>query len=412
MLHPVHSQFKVDAQIRNRFELRHGYRKPVTEGSEAAAMIWQRSRLTFSFQSDDLKLIFTPQDVRLWGDESVSSSTGIFGDNASLELFEAYTEIRIVKPLWLSVGRQQLKYDNQRLLAARNWNNQGLSYDAVVLKFSGNSMKVHVGSTWNSLEEASTGNLYPSNRIKTLSYLWLNNRNISGLNFSFLHVSSGVTETDTTGNIRFRHTSGLYSIYENDNLRLQAEGYFQYGKNPEEIPVRAYLAGLDISNTYGRFITGTGIVFLSGNRYLSGDLSTDRRFDILYGGRHRFYGGMDYFRDFTGNTAGAGLRDYYAYIEYVPFDAFRITNSSHYFQLSELNPGVEGDRNLGFENDLVINHRFKKWVVAEIGYLFLVPGETLLNLHDTENPGFQHFLYLQLTITPVIFEQPLNPGPD
>lgn len=114
------AQFKINAQYRNRFEFYDGYRKLAAEGSTPAAFISQRTRLSFSYETERLKVKFTPQDVRVWGDEQLTSSTGVFGDYSSLDLFEAFVEIRTGNNGWLSVGRQQLVYDNQRILAPRN----------------------------------------------------------------------------------------------------------------------------------------------------------------------------------------------------------------------------------------------------------------------------------------------------
>jgi hypothetical protein len=111
------AQFTVDAQYRNRFELRDGYKKLASEGATPAAFISQRTRLSFIYENEFLKLRFTPQDVRIWGDEQLSSSTGVFGDYASLDLFEAFVEIKTNENGWLSVGRQQLQTTKKAELA-------------------------------------------------------------------------------------------------------------------------------------------------------------------------------------------------------------------------------------------------------------------------------------------------------
>ncbi|HDR52737.1 MAG TPA: hypothetical protein ENN90_14155, partial [Mariniphaga anaerophila] len=154
------AQFSVDAQYRNRFELRDGYKKLAAEGANPAAFISQRTRVSFSFENENLKLKFTPQDVRVWGDEQLSSTTGVFGDYASLDLFEAFVQIKTGQNGWLSVGRQQLVYDNQRILATRNWNQNGIAYDAVVFKWKSDNWEFHAGSSWNSAGEISENNFY------------------------------------------------------------------------------------------------------------------------------------------------------------------------------------------------------------------------------------------------------------
>ena len=199
----LHAQFTIQSEFRNRFELRNGYREIVPVGSTPSGLIWQRTRLSFGYETENFKLKFTPQDVRLWGDESQKTSTGIFGDDASLELFEGYAGIRLGNLGWIAIGRQELSYDNQRLLAARNWNNSGMTYDALLLKLQAADWKFHLGSTWNSLAESSTDNLYPSNQIKNLIFLWVNHNFGENLTLSLLQMASVVTETDTTNTLHY-----------------------------------------------------------------------------------------------------------------------------------------------------------------------------------------------------------------
>ncbi|HOO84116.1 MAG TPA: hypothetical protein PLS94_06115, partial [Prolixibacteraceae bacterium] len=76
------AQFTVDANIRNRFEIRNGYQKVIPNNVVPAAFMHQRTRLLFAYNSENLKVRISPQDVRIWGDESITSSTGVFGDEA------------------------------------------------------------------------------------------------------------------------------------------------------------------------------------------------------------------------------------------------------------------------------------------------------------------------------------------
>ena len=168
------AQLKIDAQYRNRFEIRDGYRELSTSNTTPAVIISQRFRLSLNYQTEFLKFRFTPQDVRIWGDEQLTSATGVYGDQASLDLFEGYVELKTGNCVWLSIGRQQLVYDNQRLLAARNWNQLGISYDAVLAKIAMNEWNLHVAGSWNTLSDILAENTYPVNRIKSLNFIWLN----------------------------------------------------------------------------------------------------------------------------------------------------------------------------------------------------------------------------------------------
>ncbi len=401
----LYAQFNVDAQLRNRFELRNGYRGLSPDSSSPAGLIWQRTRISFSYETEYLKLKLTPQDVRLWGDESQKSSTGVFGDNASLELFEGYAELKLGTLGWVSIGRQPLKYDNQRLLAARNWNNNGLTYDAVLIKLKAADWNIHLGSTLNSLAEASSDNLYPSNRIKNLNFLWVNHAFGENLTLSLIHTAVGTTETDTTNTLYYKHTTGFYSTFKKDGLNLWGEAYYQYGKTNAGMNVNAYLFAIDGSYKAGNFTPGIGIIVLSGNRKTGTEQTAENLFDIHYGARHRFYGFMDYYRDFPSHTKQGGLADYYFYFDYKFTKLVSVCNIGHCFQLAQTNPETPTDKNLGYENDLVLKYKFNLWGSLESGYIFYLPTETLETMQGVNNVGFQQFVYVQLTLTPTLFQQ-------
>lgn len=405
----AYSQFTVNTELRTRSELRDGYRSLATEGSDPSVLIWQRSRISFGYQTDNLKLKFTPQDVRLWGDESQRSSTGVFGDDSSLELFEAYAELKIFDKSWISVGRQPLKYDNQRLLAARNWNNNGMTYDALLAKLNFDIINIHLGSTWNSMEEASSDNLYPSNRIKNLNFLWLNGKITDNLSLSIMNLATGITETDTTNQLRYKFTNGFYTTFKSDGLNAWGEAYYQYGKNTSNKKVSAFMFAADANYKIGIFSPGLGITYLSGNDKTGTDLTTDKMFDILYGARHRFYGYIDYFRNFSSHTAGGGLVDYYFYFNFNIIKKITILNTGHYFQLAKTNPDTPDNKNLGYENDLTVKYKFQDWATIETGYLQYFPTESLETIQDNDNAKMRsQFLYVQLTLKPTLFKQKIS----
>lgn len=401
----VLAQFSVDAHYRNRLEVRNGYQKLMPDTANPAVFISQRTRLSFNYEIKNLKLKFTPQDVRIWGDEQLAGSTAVFGDNASLELFEAFAEIKLSGNSWLSVGRQQLKYDNYRLLGDRNWNQTGIAYDAVVYKLNKNDWKFHLGSSWNSTTDALSENHYPSNRIKSLNFVWLNHQFQQNLNVSFLHIATGITSSDTTNTIYFRQTTGFYADYKNDKLSIWGDAYYQYGKNKLGNRVSAFLIDADASYKIGKLTPGIGLAFLSGNRKTGANMSNDNLFDVFYGNRHKFFGFIDYFRDFPTNTKEAGLADYYIYIDYQFTKSISLRNIGHYFLLAQSNEKTPSNKNLGFENDLVLKYKFSEWGSVESGYFFFLPTNTLKTVQKVNDNHFSQFFYLQITITPILFKQ-------
>ena len=396
------AQLKIDAQYRNRFEIRDGYRELSTSNTTPAVIISQRFRLSLNYQTEFLKFRFTPQDVRIWGDEQLTSATGVYGDQASLDLFEGYVELKTGNCVWLSIGRQQLVYDNQRLLAARNWNQLGISYDAVLAKITMKEWNLHVAGSWNTLSDALAENTYPVNRMKSLNFIWLNRIFNEKLRISLLHIVSGSTKTDTTNTLRFRQTTGLYSNYKAENINIWGNAYYQFGQNRYGQNVNACLIDADASLKSGDFNSGIGIGYLSGNARVATEQTADNLFDLLYGARHRYFGNMDYFSNFSNHTNQGGFVDFYFYITYNFSESLSIKNIGHYFRLAQTNASTPSDKNLGYENDIVLNLKLNEWGTLESGYAFILPTETLKTIQGISEHKLSQFFYLQLTVKPTI----------
>ena len=403
--HQINAQFKIDAQFRTRLEMRDGYQRLAIPGTLPAVFVSQRTRISFSYSSERLKLKFTPQDVRVWGDEGIATSTGVFGDTASLDLFEGYSEIKIGNLGWISVGRQQLLYDSYRLLGSRNWNQMGFSYDAVVMKFTVRDWNLHLGGSWNTLIETSFDDFYPSGRLKSINFIWLNRKLNSSLNISLLHIASGITESDSTNTLHYKQTTGIYSDYKMDDLNIWGNLYYQYGRTRNDNGVSAFLFDLEGSYKISKFTPMLGISYLSGNNVVGGEQRKENLFDILYGNRHTYFGYMDYFRNFPVDTRQGGLIDYRFSIDLRLTKSLSIKNKGHYFQLAQTNELTPTTRNLGYENDLIFTYKFTDWGSLESMYALIAPAETLKAIQELSDDRYSQFFYLQLTLTPVLFNQ-------
>jgi hypothetical protein len=399
----ANAQLSINANYRNRFEVRDGYGHLKNEIDVASAFMHQRTRIGFIYKSENLKLNITPQDVRIWGDETISTSTGVFGDKASLSMYEGFAEIKFGQDNWVSVGRQELKYDSERLFSIRNWNFYGIVYDALVLKLNYPDLNIHFGSSWNSTGAANNNNFYPSNRIKSINYAWANRKVTDKLNVSFMHISSGVTQTDTTNHLNFKHTTGFYSTYNTKNLQIWGNAYYQYGKNQTGKNVNAFLVDADAGYKLGNLNPGIGLSYLSGNSKTGAAQTTDQLFDLLYGARHKFFGFIDYFSNIPSSTKQGGLTDMYCYLKFNVSEKISINNTGHYFMLSQLNDLTPGNKNLGYENDLIVRYKFYGWGTLDLGYLVFAPTNSLKEMHGVSGNNLSQFIYLQLVLSPKLF---------
>ncbi len=143
------NHFKITQQYRLRPEFRHGYKTLTPDTSHAAFFIAQRARLVFDYKNAGIEAYTSVQDVRTWGDEEQSK------DIAGLSVNELWVQLSLNEKSSLKIGRQELVYDDQRLLGNADWNNNSRSHDALLLKYQNENNKLywHSGGAFNQSSE-------------------------------------------------------------------------------------------------------------------------------------------------------------------------------------------------------------------------------------------------------------------
>jgi hypothetical protein len=414
----MNAQFSVNAELRPRFEYLRGYGKlPVDTMTDPAILISQRTRLTFNYAKNGFEAKVTLQDWRYWGDETLFSATGAFGDPASIELFEGYVAVPLFKISKLYIGRQQLVYDDERLLAARNWNQGGISYDAVVWKFKKNSWKIDLAGSWNSDPTYLGGLEYTSAKIRTLNYIWAGKTINDNLTASAIIMSVGKTNPDALKVIYMKETFGANLFANYESFEGQATAYYQAGLNNGGKDVSAYFVAI-LAYYKGKIgKVGGGVNIISGQKGTSTDDSyndKDHLFDLFYGARHRYYGYMDYFNNTRNSTAGGGLND--IFLQYFPNigSKHKMEIAYHYFTNNQevLDPDAEPgtltgmDKFLAHELDIVYTYSpfdFLKW---DMGFSFLLPSEPFEKIggYDPGTTSFAYWPWTMLTFKPALFK--------
>src|SRR3954471_16548937 len=164
----TNAQFSLSAQLRTRTELRDGQGSPLPQGSSPAFFTSQRTRLNFGYKSYRLKFGATLQDVRVWGQDVSMINRTTTAENNGVMLHEAWAEILLTdtvlknKALSLKIGRQELIYDDQRLLGNLDWLQQGRRHDAAVLKYETKGWMLHLAAAFNQNKENASGTIYNS----------------------------------------------------------------------------------------------------------------------------------------------------------------------------------------------------------------------------------------------------------
>jgi len=387
---PAHAQFTLGAQLRTRTEFRDGQAAPLSKDASPAFFTSQRTRLSAGFSGYRFKLGLTVQDVRVWGQDASTINRTTTQDNNGLIVHEAWAEIMLLdtivknKSLNLKIGRQEIVYDDSRLLGNLDWLQQGRRHDAAILKYESGPYFLHTGVAFNQNKENAAGTVYnptPAGNYaantnggamyKSLEYLYASRRLSKG-NISFLLLADQFSSfhPDSTGvkiwdkGVYNRITTGFYFLNSFNRLTLNAAAYYQTGKNAIGQELSAAL--LSASFQYqicNAFSAGLGTDYTTGGTSAKGK---SHAFDPLYGTPHKFWGYMDYFYVNSG-FGNRGLQDYYLKTRYKPGQRFQLTGDVHQFYSASDIPG-NLSRKFGTEADLVATYSLTKVISFEAGY--------------------------------------------
>jgi hypothetical protein len=425
------AQFTFGGQLRTRSELRDGQGTLSPKEADPAFFISQRSRLNLGYTGYRFKVFTAIQDVRVWGQDASTINRVTLDANDGLMLHEAWAEVMLLdtsatlKNLSLKVGRQELLYDDSRLLGNLDWLQQGRRHDLALLKLEHKGWTGHLGAAYNQNQERKTSTLFNgipngyaagTNGIgtlyKSLQFLYAGRKFKTGTasllvlkdDFNQYHLDNGTRIWDA--GTWSRLTGGAYlSAAVFKNTSLTASAYRQGGKDRDGRKLASYLlsaAAMYSATPY--FSVGPGIDYTSGNRPGSTD-GVNRQFDPLYGTPHKFWGNMDYFYAADGFGSN-GLADYYLKSRYKVKDYLSFSLDAHRFIAANdvrSGDGVKLDRDFGTELDLVVSYTLTKTVNVEGGYSAFFATPTLASgaVKNVANADRQaNWAYLMLNIKP------------
>ncbi len=183
---------EISAEIRPRFENRHGYKTLLNNGEKGANFISQRSRVNFNFQQENLTLGIALQNIRVWGDVSTLAS-----DDKANSFHQAWGEYQFSDNFSLKIGRQEIDYDDSRIFGNVDWAQQARSFDAVIAKIkTSENGKLDIGYSLNNDSEQLINSLYSNVAgYKTFQYAWYHT-NFNSFDLSLLALNNGVEYLD------------------------------------------------------------------------------------------------------------------------------------------------------------------------------------------------------------------------
>ncbi|MCG7855815.1 alginate export family protein [Flavihumibacter sediminis] len=273
----LEAQLSLTAQIRPRFEVRNGFGTLPLKGSTPAAFMSQRSRLAINYASPKLVLRYALQDVRLWGQDASTISNA---DGNRLGTHEAWAELILadakdssgssaVDMFSIRVGRQELVYDDQRLLGNLDWLQQGRRHDALVFKLMDGGWQADLGLAFNQHTDAFAYNGTAYTPANVSAYVKDSRGNVAATPAGMIPLTNSAGLSAKNGNPALTNmpsTNGLNQAYKS----MQ----FIYGSKKIR---EAKISALVFADHFGRYkndsvrnISGTDTGYIYGRKFNAG----------------------------------------------------------------------------------------------------------------------------------------------
>ena len=398
-------QFDLSAELRPRYENRHGFKTLLETNAKGSNFVSQRTRLNFGFKNEKLRLKIVMQNVRVWGDVGTLSS-----DDKASALHEAWAEAIVNTKTSFKLGRQEIVYDDHRIFGNVGWAQQARSHDALLFKYTPNATnKLDIGLALNSDSQSNVDNLYSNAAgYKSLQYAWYHGV-FNKLGVSFLLLNTGIEYLDVNNEqtIDYMQTIGPRLTYKSGKFNANAAAYLQTGKSKDSKVKASYFAGNIGYKFTKEWSLGLGVEQLSGTN--SNASSTDiKSFAPLFDTNHKFNGFMDYF--YVGNHANSvGLRDLNMTLGYSK-NKFSAKLIPHLFSAAAdfFDGATKMDARLGTEIDFTIGYKIAKDINLNAGFSKMFATETMEVLKGGDKDENNSWAWVMITFKPNLFSHRTN----
>ena len=407
------NEFSIDAQLVTRGELRAGgFKGDSLDAQRNSHFVLGKYRVTVDYKRSWLEVKLSPQFSGIWGQGT-----------AGLNLYEGWARLQTKKGLFTQIGRQELDYDNGRIIGNDDWTMTAPTHDVWKLGYDGESHKVHLMAAYNqdadNMDNGThyySGGLQPYKTMQTLWYHYDTPKKMFGISLLGMNIgmqSARENESDVT---YYQQLVGTYMAFRPQYWSLEGEFYYQLGKQEHGLPISAFMASVKAtvkpSEKYNIF---AGYDYLSGDKFFAvppeghfGMVQHDtiRGFSAIFGSHHEFYGAMDFFylkNYYHGFTPG--LQNLYIGGNVNPVDALSLNAAYHYYAIATKLDYLDS-KTLGHEVDVFVSYDFSKAVALSAGYSYMHGSETMTILQQIQEVTEQrnlHWGWLMLSVKPTLF---------
>ena len=409
------NQFTISAGLMSRGEIRQGGLHGGTEekNENRAAFVNNRARMSVSYDRDNLSVKVTAQHSGIWGAEG----------GGKFNIYEAWAQMKAKNGLFARIGRQELVYDDERILGNNDWAMAALYHDALKGGYENHGHKLHAVIAYNQNSKNINGGTFyqdGSQIYKAMQTVWYHYdvpKLPLGMSLLFMNIGMQNGNEEEYETI-FQQLIGGYVSYKLRNLSVEAAYYHQMGKasldysTTTTIPINAWMASAKVSYQFNRQLTGyAGYDYLSGDKEFKvpkhGTIGLSQHtkmsaFTSTFGSPHKFYGAMDFFyvSAYYG-TFSPGLQNLFGGVTYKPVKGLSIDAAYHYLATSTKLD--EMDKTLGREIGLSASYQIMKDVRLGLGYTFMKGTETLEALKLSTDDKKLQWGWLMLNVSPRLF---------
>jgi hypothetical protein len=402
-----YGQIAIDAELRPRTELRSGFNQPLADTLKPSFITQQRTRLNFSYASEQLTARVTLQDARVFGETNTKgTSTGTLG------IYEAWTELLLFSGTSFKIGRQGVQFEDGRLFSLSSWSNTGNAHDLMQLLYKRDGFEAQLGYAFNNQKalNADTTFYNLSKMYKQLVFLHMTKTLVPGLDLSLLGVDEGFQTSNSYLDLYHRYTMGGTVTMKKKGLPFGCffTAYFQTGESTATVDLSAYLLAIKANYTITEKISAiAGLDCLSGSDATIEATKTNTFNKLPYGVNHAFNGYMEYWA----TLPKGGLVNYFAGATATINNRFSTDITYYGFQLDKpmTVSSTEVKGSIGSELDVVFNYKLSAATAIQFAWCgyFANDNTNLLKYKKAEiSTKFPQFAYLMFTIKPQLYKTP------
>lgn len=380
--------FSIGVEQRNRGEVGRGYKGKFGDQGGAGGVLFNRTRLKADFTHSFIDVKVTLQNSGMWGESDRSSS------NNSVVVYESYANIKLGKGFAFKGGRQELKYDEGRILSSPKWGNAGSSHDAAILSFKHHHLNIHAGGAFNNDDKnqefykTDVYHLASNKWYRSMFYGWLHYDVKPHFGFSVLYLNEGLLGEDKK--TRHRSTYGGQVDFKKKRFSTRLSAYGQFGKDYADNKEGGFLLAGSAAYKISKHVN-----LKAGYDHYSKAQNGHKGFTWLYGSAHNFGGYMDFWLEDLNSIRGLG--DAYLGVSGKGKTLSYTVDVHAFHSASETVSGT--GKHLGDELDITVTYPFKKWCSLEAGAsVYMMTDASRAAKHTQVDAGA--FGYLTLSVIP------------